>query len=490
MKIIGLLKYFGREFVSFLWALVILPFKFLRIFRKTFHLSNLFHYDNIFAIGSLLLFLYALSSIKFELVNPISQAFDDVELTDILFSNPSLEKNKDLRIGSKDNLVILDKNITLVNTGNLNRYEISEVLNFINQYNPRVVALDIFFNDDQADFLDSTLAFSFAKTKNLVFVSRLDSLNEPSYYDNPKYRDENIYASEFKTLEKFSKYGHSGFANMMTDSKSEHMKICREFLHTAISKDLKDTVHSWPVEIVKRYRPEAIEELYKRERRSEIIDFVGNISFQKELLPYSPNPVATFEKPHFYTIDYSQIFNSIQNPNSNIKIDYKSHFENKIVLLGFLGSKIDIEESGEDMFYTPLNEKYVGKAHKDMFGLVIHANIISALLRYSYIDKASDDWMTFIGFITLYLVFASYRPIYDDHKVWYDGLSKFLGIFISMAILFIIGIIFEEFNYQVTFGAIWFGCILLAGDWLEIYYGLIKNIFEKLKESFISTFYR
>ena len=120
-----------------------------------------------------------------------------------------------------------------------------------------------------------------------------------------------------------------------------------------------------------------------------------------------------------------------------------------------------------------------------MFGMVIHANIISAMLRGSYINKASDTAMDIIGFITLYLVFAFFRPIYDDHKVWYDGLTKFLGISISLIILFLIGIIFEEFNYQVTFGAIWFGAILIAGDWLEIYYGLIKNIVEKIKNKLI-----
>ena len=79
------------------------------------------------------------------------------------------------------------------------------------------------------------------------------------------------------------------------------------------------------------------------------------------------------------------------------------------------------------------------------------------------------------------MVFVFYRPIYDDHKVWYDGISKALGIGISLIIFFIIGIVFDWFNYRITLGAIWFGGILLAGDWLEIYYGLIKNILHKFR---------
>jgi hypothetical protein len=69
-----------------------------------------------------------------------------------------------------------------------------------------------------------------------------------------------------------------------------------------------------------------------------------------------------------------------------------------------------------------------------------------------------------------------FRPIYEDFQVWYDGLTKFLSIVISLLLLGIIGIVFEYYNYKLTIPAVWFGCILLAGDWLEIYYGLIKNL--------------
>ena len=86
-----------------------------------------------------------------------------------------------------------------------------------------------------------------------------------------------------------------------------------------------------------------------------------------------------------------------------------------------------------------------------------------------------------MGIFMVYFTFALFRPIYSDYKVWYDGVTKALGIAISLIILFIIGIIFAHYNYEIQFGGIYFGCILLAGDFLEIYYGLLKNLAIKIQ---------
>lgn len=474
--------------IKFIKALFVLLFAFLKwlvkfplmIWRQlviTLHPRNFFHYDNIFALSSLLLFFYALSGVTFELVNPISQAFEDVELTDILFSSDKLEKNKDLRFGGEDNLMVLNKNITLVNIANINRYEISEVVRFVNQYNPKVIGLDVFFEGMRVPMIDSILASQFSEVENLIFVSRLDSLNNLKLKAKDQHLySNNIYKSEYKSHSLFLQHGTKGFANMVTDQKASHMAICREYMHTAKNITTKEIVNSFPVEIVRKYKPEALKALFARNKKVEIIDFVGNNFVSVNVLPYTPDPSKVWEKPHFYTVDYSQILNAIENPDAPSLLDFKQCFKDKIILMGYLGNRVDVEEGGEDLFYTPLNEKYVGKAHKDMYGMVVHANIIDSILRESYIDKTDERWMDFTGFFVLYFVFALYRPIYDDMKIWYDGLTKIIGIGISLALLGVIGIVFEEFNYQITFGAIWFGAILLAGDWLEIYYGVIKNI--------------
>lgn len=454
--------------------------KFLKLFKKGLRPSNLFHYDHIFAIGSLLLFFLLISKVTFEIINPIGDAFEDVEMTDVIFSNNTLEKNKNLRLGDADQKLILDTNMIIVNTGDMKRFEIAEVLEVINSYEPKVVAIDVFFNEPrEPEFLDLMLEGAFANTKNLIFVSRLEDLNRMDAGQDTYSRTYNTCTSEHNSIHKFKKYGVSGFANMVTDAKSSHMNICRNFMSWAIHQETKDTLYSWPVEIIRKYKPDALEPLIERHNKEELIDYVGNIWVPTPLLPYQISKTKPWEKPHFMAVNHTTIMDLIDT-NKSITLD-SALFKDKIVLMGYLGSKIDAQESGEDLFYTPLNEKYVGKAHKDMYGIVVHANIISTILRESYIDETNDTFMHLVGFMILYLVFALYRPIYQDHKIWYDGVTKVIGVALTILILFIIGIIFVNFNYKITLGAIWFGAILLAGDWLEIYYGIIRNLGLKIK---------
>lgn len=183
-----------------------------------------------------------------------------------------------------------------------------------------------------------------------------------------------------------------------------------------------------------------------------------------------------------YKINELDSLSSVAKVSLIAKMNGNGIKKGKAVIFGFLGKNI-AEDQGEDKFFTPLNNKYIGKANKDMYGVVVHANIISTILRGAYTNKMSVWLGNLIGLLITYLVFASFRPIYNDHKNWYDGLTKAMGIILSLIILFIIGILFAEFDYNVHFPAVYFGIILLAGDFLEIYYGLIKNVFIRIKKS-------
>ena len=62
-----------------------------------------------------------------------------------------------------------------------------------------------------------------------------------------------------------------------------------------------------------------------------------------------------------------------------------SFIKDKIVLLGFMGINLN-DKTFEDIFFTPLNERYAGKSFPDMYGVVIQANIISMILNKKYIN--------------------------------------------------------------------------------------------------------
>lgn len=469
----GILR-FVPAFFKTIWSLLK---SFGRLFKKAMHWRNLTHYDNVLATGTLLLFLWAVSGINFEVINPIGDAFNDVQLTDLAFSR--LNRNSDLRKGDYDDLPKLNKDITIVNVGLLPRHEIQEVLNKVNSYHPKVVAFDVNYRTDKG-FLDNLLADEFKNTKNLVMVSELkktDSLKKLDPEETLRQFDTTL-----KSLPKFSENSTYGFSNMVTNSTVSFKagSVTREFLTRAYDYNTKDTLYPWAVEIVKKYKPEVLTKFFKRDNDKEIIDYVGNIYVRNQLLPDGYKKDIKWKKGHFEAIEYKTILDMVNKPEESMSID-SSLFKDKIILFGYLGKTIDVEETGEDLFYTPLNERYVGKTPQDMYGVVVHANIIAQLLRETYIDKTNETFMNIIGLLITYLVFAFYRPIYDDHKVWYDGLTKFLGIALSLVIIGFIGTVFDWFNYEIVFGAIWFGCILLAGDWLEIYYGLVKNLFSKVR---------
>lgn len=115
-----------------------------------------------------------------------------------------------------------------------------------------------------------------------------------------------------------------------------------------------------------------------------------------------------------------------------------------------------------------------------MYGVIIHANIISQILNDRYIDKMPSSIAHIIGLILFYLTIASFRPVYNDHKIWYDGGTKVASFAYAVIILFISFWSFDTLNYQIAISGIYIGAILLAGDYMEIYYGLFVNIFHKI----------
>ena len=452
-------------------------------FKSVFKPKNFFHYDNLGASTLVLALLLGLGNLEFEALNPIGDAFADVEITDVLFSH--LGKNEELRsnIEKGDTTVITDSNIVIVNVGGLDktRRDIAFMINAINMGGPKVVALDVFFESMKPDTIgDLMLQEAFAMTENLVLTTEM--LN---------YNHENNSFDTLKTSNSFfNQHASNGYANMVTEDEAGRgqFNVCRKFHTRSIYTKDSSNYASFPVKICELFDSNSVNRIFKRNKVEEHINFVGNIETWNWMLPefYKFDRMEEWSKRHFMTYEHNTVINTFFSqidqplPFPNYMAIDPSVFKDKIVLIGYVGNTLDID-TGEDKFFTPLNEKYVGKANKDMYGIVVHANIISTILRNNLINVLPNFWKHAIGLFLVYFTFALFRPIYSDYKVWYDGVTKALGISLSLLILYIIGIIFDNFNYEIQFGGLYFGCILLAGDFLEIYYGLFKNLARKLK---------
>lgn len=454
-----------------------------RFFRK----KHLFSIDNVMAMLIVFIFFKLVGSINLSVLDPIGDAFEDVELTDIVFSK--FNKNAEYH-AIKDGKNTLDTNIVIVNIGNLKRQEIAQLLNKVNSCEPATVGIDIFFEGSYRhkmkldSIYDNMLAMSLKNTPNLVLVSggkegieKINNKMQTVYYDIEK----NQYP-EYKTSDSlFTQHATSALANLVTDLKSDNkedeFKVCRKLLTHAKIKSLNDTIiECFALALVEKYNPAKAEIFRKRiakkqngkDKAEEIINYTGNIHV----------PFQEREKPRYRVFDIMDIF------KNNFK---KEDFKGKIVLFGFLGGDINMK-TGEDKFFTPLNERYIGKTYEDMYGVVIHANAITMILDELYID-ATPSWIGHvIGLLLTYFCIGVFRSIYFEFKHWYDGLTKIIGLMISVSLLGIIGLVFAQFNYKIIFPAVYFAAIVLAGDVLEIYYGVIKNIFYKIRKKEIKEY--
>ncbi|NWF89725.1 MAG: CHASE2 domain-containing protein [Ignavibacteriaceae bacterium] len=359
-------------------------------------------------------------------LDPITKAISDFDVYDIVYSK--------LREDPK-----ADTSIVIVNIGNLSRLEIANQINIINSYNPKLIAVDAIFEEAKDYRGDSSLAMAFSKCKNLVLVSRLEGFSEIS----------ETYDTLICSIHNFSKYGTTGFANLPNDDKL-FFRTIREFRPKAKSKG--KTIPAFSAKIAEIFNPDAYKYLEKRENEIEKINFIGN-----------------YEK--FYHLDTEQLIAEDQNLN---------FLRDKIILMGFVGTSFQ-NKTLEDIYFTPLNERYAGKSFPDMYGVVIHANIISMILNKSYVNKM-PSWMS-VG-IALFMSYLSAFIIYTlkiKYKDWFSGLSKIYILLITVFNLLAGVLILHYFNYRIDL-TLALAVVILTNTIVEIYQSYISKIFPSLEK--------
>jgi len=181
------------------------------------------------------------------------------------------------------------------------------------------------------------------------------------------------------------------------------------------------------------------------------------------------NYVGNYNK--FYYLDAYQVL-SDENDLSFIK--------DKIVLMGFMGLSLN-NKTFEDIYFTPLNERYAGKAFPDMYGVVIHANIISMILQENYI-YIMPGWLSLvlaviICYISSFIIFK----LRQNYKDWFFTFSKLYILLISLLNLFMGVILLHHFNYKINL-TLALAVIVLSGTIVDIYKTYLSKIFPFLEK--------
>jgi len=371
----------------------------------------------------------------FDAIDVVGEALEDVEFTDVVYSN--------LRDAPP-----ADENIVLINIGRLPRPAIAKQIEIIKKHNPKVIGLDTFFPYLKGPEQDSALANVLLDIDNLVMASKLLKFDEAQEsFDSIK-----ISAPPFRFNADFA------FANLITEEgiQQEDVKTCRSFNPVLPYKDT--TQMSFAVRLAHYYAPKKVEKLLDRNNEIEIINYKGN----------SLGSLSNFATT-FFALDWYDVLDENFVPEM---------IEDKIVIFGFMGEQFGDRYNVEDKYYTPLNQKYAGRGEPDMYGAVIHANIISMIMDEDYVYKINETTQFIIAFILCYINVVLFMWVYYALKNWYDGITKVAQL---IELLLIIGVIiysYHLFNWNLEL-TLAMGTVAAVGDSLEVYNGVIKNMFTK-----------
>ena len=400
----------------------------------------------------------------FSAFDPISQALGEFELTDWVFSKFREVPEPDSRI-------------VLVNISNASRGEIGQMVQMISQYEPKVIGIDGFFNCEGGYYdtincpqlLDTLgnliLSNAIAEAGNVVLVSRLlqsDSIFRTGTID--------IYDSIEYSDPMFTENATNAFANLVTGATyQEDVKICKSFI-PRINVNGKGEL-AFSVTMAMMYDSVKTRNFLKRNNEEEVINFRGNInitdvkvrSLREQMLD-----VSEFNSLCF-ALDFVPFMQGEYDPGI---------FKNSVVILGYLGDYFG-DPAWEDKFFTPLNSKVAGRANPDMFGPVIHANVVTMILNEDYIDVIPLSMQVIIATIVCFLNVLLFYWTDKNYPQLYDGIQVVIQIFEIILASLITVYFFVLFTYKLDL-TLTIAALALIGPCFDIYKSIENYLAKRL----------
>lgn len=370
--------------------------------------------------------LFYAINISFKPFNYISNTVKDINLNDMYFSSVA------------NNMV--DTNIIVINIEDINRKGIADLLNKISDANPRVIGLDVFFSIHNKTEHDEYV-------KNTLHRLR-DKLVIAVNYDKEGNLDQNFW--------QFDHTYNIGHAGILTNE--QNTSVVREFNKKIISQDRE--VWSFASKIAKKYDIERFNILKKRKFDNEKINYIGNTQA-------------------FRSINHSDLMNFSK---SDLELLY-----DKIVLVGFFGGKTKSTDDLKDMYYTPVGFEISANRNPDMYGLIIHANILSMILNDKYINQASNVFVYIISFIITFIHVWFFTYFFVKKHLYYHVFAKLMQLISFSLILWIIFVLFSQYNYFFPSKYLLLP-VILSVDVLYLYEALAIFFGKTIKRNSVSIY--
>ena len=389
----------------------------------------------------------------FDFLDPIGDALEGYEVTDQVFSNPQWRE-----------VPPADTSIILVNIGTQSRRVIAEQINMISRFKPKVIGLDTYFGVLKPDTLgDLMLADALANAPSMIMYSKLIDPDSNG-----------VWHDVIHSYPLFTQDHETASVNLIIEdagAEQYNFKTTRSFfpqerLMNPESGEI-DTVLAFGVALAKRFAPEKVDKFLARGYEEELINYYGNV------VDFGRTRLGT----RYFALDWYQVLDST--------LFWPELFKDKVVIMGFLGEDFDDTRSFEDKYFTPLNTKYTGRANPDMFGMVVHANIISMILSEEYLDQMSDIQSILLAILVCFLNVVVFSMIYHKLDRWYDGITKLIQLVEALILTFVIVAVFHYFNFKLNL-TLTIIAVLFAGDSLEVYYGVIVNTWERIENKWLT----
>jgi CHASE2 domain-containing sensor protein len=397
--------------------------------------------------------------------DPVSKAFEEFELTDHVFSNLRDDPNPDPRI-------------VIVNISTATRRDLSQAVRIISSSKPKVIGIDSFFNCEGGLYdslncpqLSDTLgnlmlASAIEDAGNVVLVSRLlqtDSLYNVQSNDST-FREEalDLYDSIEYSDPIFSDHATNAYANLPTGaSYQEDVKICKSIIPQKVVNGERKLAFS--VMMAMKYDSVKTNKFLARGNDEEVINFIGNIAMSHVKIAAHRKAMKDVSKYNALCValDWSQFVQGQYEP---------SMFTNNVVILGYLGDYFG-HPAWEDKFFTPLNTKVAGRANPDMFGPVIHANVVAMILNENYINEIPLWMQISIAIVACFFNVLLFSWIDRKFPLLYDGLGVFIQIFEILLVSVVVVYVFHLFSIKMDL-TLTMAALALVGPCFDVYKGI------------------
>lgn len=388
-------------------------------------LNRIIQPHSILITGLIFLFIWFLNLIRLNMhyIDPFNNGLKNYEITDIVYAY--------LRDTTRERSVKA-REILMVNVGEPERIRIARLIDRLREAGAAVIGVDVLFAGRKTAYGDSVLQAVLKRTPNLVLACEVAQLDaQRGRFQRWKGVD---------TL--FARHAQLGFVNFPANQS----RVIRYF--SAREPVGKDTLPAFATALIQRYAPDRAEQLLSRKRSVEPIYYVGKQS-------------------SFARQEQDRLLDSLSLE------EVRSIVKGKIVLLGYIPA-VEANGSLKDRHYTPLNKSYSTRAIPDMYGLAIHANVLSMILEGQYVRKLPDWFHLPLLVVFCYLNVLLIHWVYDDFNEVFHGITRALQLVEFILLFFIITLLFHFFRLELDFG-VGILALLLAYDIIMIYENLIRK---------------